>query len=55
MTKEELIKLIETLEISEVKSLKLIYYKEKNYSIYDDRNLTIITIDDKEKNNETKL
>lgn len=46
-TKEELIKLIETLEIAEVKSLKFVYYKEKNYGGYDNRNLTTITINDK--------
>ncbi len=47
MTKEELIKLIETLEIAEVKSLKFVYYKEKNYGGYDNRDLTTITINDK--------
>lgn len=47
MKKEELIKLIETLEIEEVKSLKLVYYKERNYGSYDNRDTTTITINDK--------
>jgi hypothetical protein len=47
MEKEDLIKLIETLEIAEVKSLKLVYYKERNYGGYDNRDLTTITINDK--------
>jgi hypothetical protein len=29
MKKEELIKLIETLELEEIKSLKIVYYTEK--------------------------
>lgn len=47
MKKEDLIKLIETLEIEEIKSLKLVYYKEKYYGVYDNRDKTIITINDK--------
>lgn len=47
MKKEELIKLIETLEIEEIKSLKLVYYKERNYGGYDNRDTTILTINDK--------
>lgn len=47
MKKEELIKLLETLELAEIKSLKLVYYTEKNYGIYDNREITTLTINDK--------
>lgn len=47
MKKEDLIKLIETLEIEEVKSLKLIYYKERYIGTYDNRDTTILTINEK--------
>ena len=47
MKKEDLIKLIETLEIEEVKSLKLVYYKEIKFGNYDNRDTTTITINDK--------
>ena len=33
MKKEELIKLLETLELEEIKSLKIVYYIEKHYGI----------------------
>ena len=46
MKKEELIKLLETLELEEIKSLKIVYYTEKNYGMYDNRKTTIITIND---------
>lgn len=47
MKKEELIKLLETLELEEIKSLKIIYYKEKYYGTYDNREETILTINEK--------
>lgn len=46
MKKEELIKLLETLELEEIKSLKIVYYTEKHYGMYDSRKTTIITIND---------
>lgn len=46
MKKEELIKLIETLELEEIRSLKIVYYTEKNYGMYDNRKTTTITIND---------
>lgn len=50
MTKEELIKLLETLNLEEIKSLKIIYYTEKNYSVYDNRQTTTLTINDSTTN-----
>ena len=50
MKKEELIKLIETLKLEEIKSLKIVYYTEKNYSMYDNRKTTILTINEEGKN-----
>lgn len=47
MKKEDLIKLIETLEIEEVKSLKLVYYNETKFGPYDNRDAIILTINDK--------
>lgn len=47
MKKEELIKLIETLEIEEIKSLKIVYYTERKFGGYDNRDTTTITINDK--------
>lgn len=47
MKKEELIKLLETLELEEIKSLKIVYYTEKHYGMYDDRKTTTLTINDK--------
>lgn len=47
MNKEDLIKIIEALEIEEIKSLELTYYKERKYGAYDNRDLTTITINDK--------
>ena len=47
MSKEELIKLLETLNLEEIKSLKLVYYTEKNYGVYDNREATTLTINDK--------
>ena len=46
MKKEELIKLLETLELAEIKSLKLVYYTEKNYMMYDSRKTNTLTIND---------
>lgn len=46
MKKEELIKLLETLELEEIRSLKIVYYTEKNYGMYDNRKVTTITIND---------
>lgn len=48
MTKEELIKLLETLTLAEIKMLKIIYYKEKNYGMYDNRETTTLTINERE-------
>lgn len=48
MTKEELIKLLETLKLAEIKVLKIIYYTEKNYGMYDNRKTMTLTINDKE-------
>ena len=47
MKKEELIKLIETLKLEEIKSLKLVYYTERNYGMCDTRQTTTLTINDK--------
>ena len=45
MNKEEILKLLEGLEIEEIKSLEIEFYKEKYYGIgYDNRGLTKITI-----------
>lgn len=49
MKKEELIKLLETLELEEIKLLKIVYYTEKNYGMYDNRKTTTITINDEGK------
>ena len=47
MKKEELIKLLEALKLEEIKSLKIVYYTEKNYSVYDNRETTTLTINEK--------
>ena len=47
MNKEELIKLLETLELEEIKSLKIVYYTEKHYGMYDNRETTTLTINEK--------
>ena len=47
MNKEELIKLLETLNLEEVKSLKIVYYTERNYVMYDNRKPTTLTINEK--------
>lgn len=47
MTKEELIKLLETLNIEEIKTLEIEYYTEKSYG-YNNRETTTIKIN-KEK------
>lgn len=47
MKKEELIKLLETLKLEEIKSLKVVYYAEKKYGPYDTRDETTLTINDK--------
>lgn len=50
MNKEELIKLLETLEIKEIKSLEIEFYKEKNYGIgYERREITKLTINKENK------
>jgi len=46
MNKEELIKLIETLNLEEIKSLKIVYYTEKNYLMCDNRKEVVLTIND---------
>ena len=50
MKKEDLIKLIETLEIEEVKSFELVYYDEINYGPYDNRDTNTIMINKGEQN-----
>ena len=47
MKKEEVIKLLETLELKEIKSLKIVYYTEKHYGMYDNRETTTLTINEK--------
>lgn len=47
MKKKELIKLLETLELEEIKSLKIVYYTEKNYLMTDNRETTTLTINEK--------
>ena len=47
MKKEELIKLLETLEFVEIKSLKLEYYTEKYFGMYDNREATTLIINEK--------
>ena len=47
MKKEELIKLLETLELEEIKSLKIVYYTEKHFGTYDNRETTTLTINEK--------
>lgn len=37
MSKEEIIKLIESLTIEEIKKVVIIYFKKKSYVMYDDR------------------
>lgn len=37
ITKEELLKIIETMEMEEIVEVQIIYYKEKNYTMYDKR------------------
>lgn len=47
MKKEELIKLLETLNIEEIKSLKIVYYIEKRYGMYYYIETTTLTINEK--------
>lgn len=47
MKKEDLIKLLEALELEEIKSLKIVYYTEKNYGMYDNRETTTLTINER--------
>lgn len=47
MKKEELIELLKTLKIEEIKSLKIEYYSENYCGPYDDRKIKTITINDK--------
>lgn len=37
MNKEEIIKIIESLSIEEIKNIVIIYYKEKTYGMYQNR------------------
>ncbi len=48
MSKEELIKLLGTLKLEEIKSLKIVYYTEKQYGMCDNRETTTLTINEKE-------
>jgi len=47
MSKEELMNLLVTLKIEEIKSIKIVYYTEKNYVMYDNRETTTLTINEK--------
>lgn len=47
MTKEELIKLIETLDIETIASLEIEYYTEKQYGFYDNREIKKIRFNNK--------
>jgi len=47
MSKEELIKLLETLELKEIKSIKIVYYTEKNYGAFDNRVPITLAINEK--------
>ena len=47
MKKEELIELLKTLKMEEIKLLKIVYYIEKNYAMYDNRETTTLTINEK--------
>ena len=50
MNKEELINLLETLDIKELKSLEIEFYKEKNYGMgIDNREITKLTINKENK------
>ena len=46
MTKEEVIKLLEALPLEEIKSLKIVYYTEKHYGMYDNRETNTLTINE---------
>lgn len=49
MNKEEIIELLKTLEIEEIKSLKLVYYTEKYYGFCsDNRTEKTLTIEEKQ-------
>ena len=52
MNKEELIKLLETLTLEEVKSLKIVYYTERNYVMYDNRKPTTLSINEEDVSND---
>jgi hypothetical protein len=47
MSKEELLNLIETLKLTEIKSITIEYYTENNYGPYDNRTTTVLTINGK--------
>jgi len=49
MKKEELIKLLETLNIEEIKTLEIEYYTERNYGSYDNRKPTTLKINKENK------
>lgn len=49
MKKENLIKLLETLEIEEIKTLEIEYYIEKNYGVYDNREPITLKINKENK------
>ena len=48
MKKEELIKLLETLNIEEIKALEIEYYTERKYGCYDNRQPTTLKINKEE-------
>ena len=48
MNKDELIKLLETLEIEEIKALEIEYYTERNYGVYDNRKPMTLKINKEE-------
>lgn len=48
MNKEELIKLLETLKLEEIRSLKISYYSEKKYGYSDNRKPITLIINEEE-------
>lgn len=46
MKREEVIKLLEALPLEEIKSLKIVYYTEKDYGFSDNRETNTLTINE---------
>lgn len=51
MKKEELIKLIESLSIEEIKKIVIIYFKEKSYGMYSNRKEYKISVGEDNESN----